>query len=122
MQILSLVLTIIGAILGFVGGLLVNLPLGVAGMVLTIAGAYGQYYLGKPYIADFAEADWIQSGNEFEFSIPPSRHLRGRGIVAGVYMLKDGSYQAVGCEEVENEDGSFSIRANTRFRGRLVLR
>jgi hypothetical protein len=122
MQILSLVLTIIGAILGFVGGLLVNLPLGVVGTVLTIAGAYGQYYLSKPFIADFAEADWIQSGEEFEITIPPSRHLRGRGVVPVVCILKSGSYETVFCSEVENDDGSFSIRSNMRFQGRLVLK
>ena len=123
MQILSLLLTIVGAILGLVGALINNLLVGVIGTFLTIVGAACQYYISKPFIKNFTEADWVKSGDrEYMLSIPASRHLRGRGIAAKVYMTNNEGYEVVGCDEVENKDGSFVIRAVMPFEGRLVLK
>lgn len=56
------------------------------------------------------------------FSIPASRHLRGQGAAGKVYMANNESYEVVECEEVEEKDGSFTIRATVPFPGRLVLK
>lgn len=122
MQILSLLLTVVGAVLGLYGTLFINLLVGVIGTLLTIVGAVCQYYVSKPFIKNFTDEDWIKSGDEYKLSIPSSRHLRGRGVAAKVYMIKSESYETVICDEVEEKDGSFVIRAKMRFKGRLVLK
>jgi hypothetical protein len=116
MQILSLLLTIVGAVLGLIGALISNLLIGVIGTFLTIIGAVSQYYVGRPFIKKFTENDWNKLGDrEYQFSIPASRHLRGQGAAAKVYMANNESYEVVDCEEVEERDGSFTIRYCTVF-------
>ena len=122
MQILSLALTIIGAILALIGALIGNIVVGVIGTFLTILGAVFQYLIGKPFIKNFTEDDWAGSRDEYSLSISARRHWRGHGVSATVYQSSDESYEVVECDEVEQRDGSFLIRASKPFRGRLVLR
>lgn len=122
MQILSLALTIIGAILALIGGLILNVGLGVVGTLLAIIGALCQYVSGRPFIKTFSEDDWQKSDRDFFLSIPASRHLRGHGASAKIYQSSNGSHEVVECDEAEEKDGSFTIRATMPFRGRLVLK
>ena len=74
-------------------------------------------YVGKPFIKKFTENDCTKLGDrEYMFSIPSSRHLRGQGAAGKVYMANNESYEVVECEEVEEKDGSFTIRATVPFR------
>ncbi len=122
MQILLLLLTIIGAIISLVGMLTGNLAVGVVAILLTITSAIFQYFLSQPFIKEFAEKDWIESGEEYMLKTPASHHLRGHGASAKVYQVTDDSYEVVICDEVEERDGSFILRAGMRFQGRLFLK
>gem|GEM_PF-7132421 len=81
-----------------------------------------QYFIGKPFIKEFGESDWKKTDQGYLVSVSSRRHLRGHGISSTVSEFVDGSYEAVMCDEVEQEDGSFLIRASKPFRGRLVLK
>ena len=122
MQIFSLALTIVGAVIGLVGGLANSAALVIAGTVLAIIGAVCQYVAGQPFIKNFSERDWLPSGNEYLLSTPASRHRKGRGASPTIYQQVNGSYETVICDEVENSDGSFILRASKPFDGRLVLK
>ncbi len=122
MQILSLVLTIIGAILALFGGLIGSVVLGIVGTLLAIIGALCQYVTGRPFIRNFSENDWQKSDSDYFLSTPASRHLRGHGASAKIYQSINSSYEVVECDEAEEKDGSFTIRATMPFRGRLVLK
>ena len=122
MQILLLLLTILGAVISLVGTLTGNLVVGVVAAFLTIIGAFFQYLLSKPFIKEFDEKDWIESGDEYMLKIPAARHWRGHGASARVYQVTGDSYEVVMCDEVEERDGSFLLRARMRFQGRLVLK
>jgi hypothetical protein len=49
MQILSLLLTIVGALIGVIGGLVGNIPLILIGTLMTVMGAIFQYLIAKPF-------------------------------------------------------------------------
>jgi hypothetical protein len=120
MQVILLIITVIGAILGFIGVLTCSVGVGGIGALVGIKGVVFQYFIGKPFIKDFTEDDWIKSNDEYLLSVPARRHRRGRGIAAKVYQSSDGSYEAFYCGEEEAKDGSFSISVVKPFRGRLV--
>jgi hypothetical protein len=122
MQIFSLALTIVGAVTGLIGGLANSAALVIVGTVLAIIGAICQYVAGRPFIKNFSERDWLSSGKEYLLSTPASRHRKGRGASATIYQRVNGSYETVICDEVENSDGSFTLRASNPFDGRLVLK
>jgi hypothetical protein len=122
MQTVSLVLTIVGAVIGLVGGLTNNAALAIAGTVLAIVGGVCQYVAGKPFVRNFSETDWQHTGDDYQLAIPASLHRRGRGASPKVYQSTNGSYETVICDEVEYNDGSFCLRATRPFKGRLVLK
>jgi ABC-type polysaccharide transport system permease subunit len=112
----------LGAIISLVGILTGNLVVGIVAAFLTIISAIFQYLLSKPFIKEFDEKDWLESGDEYTLKIPSSRHWRGHGASAKVYQVAGDSYEVVMCDEVEERDGAFLLRARVRFQGRLVLK
>lgn len=122
MQIFSLGLTIVGALIGLVGGLANSSALVIVGTVLAIIGAVCQYVAGRPFIKNFSERDWLPSENDYLLSAPASLHRKGRSASPTVYQQVNGSYETVICDDVENSDGSFTLRASKPFNGRLVLK
>ncbi len=122
MQLLSLTLTIIGGLVGLAGGLTGNVLVTVAGAVVAVVSSVFQYLVSKPFIREFTKSDWKETDQGYQVLIPSRRHLRGRGISSTVSQFVNGSYEVVECDEVEQEDGSFIIRASKPFEGRLVLK
>ena len=122
MQIALLILTIVGAIVGLIASLMGNITLGIVSTLLVVIGALWQYYAAQPFVRTFSENDWQNAAGDYALCIPASRHRKGKGASARVYQLANGSYEVVECDEVEQNDGSFAIRASRPFDGRLVLK
>lgn len=123
MQVIALILTIIGGVLAFIGpALLDSLVFGGIGTAISVIGAIFQYYVSRPFIKTFTENDWTQRGDQYILCVSASHHLRGNGISAKVYENMNGSSEVVICDEIEQGDGSFAIRASKPFCGKLVLK
>ena len=118
----SLILTITGAVIGFISSVSGNFVIGGIATVCAVVGAFLQYYVSKPFILNFQESDWTPLNDQFILSIPAHRHKRRHEIVSTVYLVNGGLSEVVMCDEVEKQDGSFIVGANKPFTGRLVLK
>ena len=88
----------------------------------AIIGAIMQYLTATPFVRDFLETDWIQTGSDYQLSVAASSHGRGRGASPKVYTYDGVNYEAVMCGEAEDARGNSLITATKPFRGRIVLR
>ena len=80
------------------------------------------------YVATFnATSDWTASGTVYNISVPQSTHNCGANAVAMVWAQNGSSYYTTvgaptdGYTLTQNGDGDFTLTAEVRFAGKLVI-
>ena len=119
MRISALILVIIGVLIALLSP--VSFIYGVVGAILSVVGAILQFYLSRSFVAEFTENDWDNKGDEYTYTVP-SGWWRSHGTAPVVYLFNGSTYEVVGCDQIENPDGSFTLKATQPFQGRLVLK
>ena len=124
----ALAITLLGGILSFAGPSLSDrLPSGVGiavviiGLLMTSVAAISQYRSARPFVADFAEADWTQATDGYRLVYSRARHRLIRITSIAVLIPNASGHEEVMCDKRVESDGSVALGASRPFAGRVVV-